>query len=242
MQNTQAIAEDCNDMLDNDCDGTVNNGCSQCNSSVLILSDSVQGANQALASALVSAGLNPTLQLGGVITYNGNPAAQNFGAVLLIVGEDFATDMSLAGQQTIVNAWNAGATGVVFTEWSAYKVTDNQWATLGQLEILSRTSANSTEAQTYTMQAAHAIWAGLPPNFTTQIGAAPKAYNIGPVINGGTQIASVGTEPGVVVKEGASRVVQIAHSASWNGGGGWVNDPNLLKMMVNSALWASKCP
>lgn len=249
-QNMQAVAEDCNDMLDNDCNGVVNNGCSQCNPNILILSDSVQGPNQTVANALTSAGLVPTLQFGGVITYNGSPAAQNFGAVLLIVGEDFATDMSAAGQQSIVDAWNAGSTGVVFTEWSAYKITDGQWTTLGQLEIVDRSGlqAYTTENQTYSNQVAHPVWSGLPAAFTTQVGAAPKAFNVGQVINGGTQISTVThpscgcTAPGVVVKDAASRVVQIAHSATWNGGSGWVNDANLLKMMVNSAQWASKCP
>ncbi len=250
VQNMQAIPEDCNDMLDNDCNGVVNNGCSQCNPNVLILSDGIQGPNQAVANALSAAGLVPTLQLGGVVNYAGAPSAQNFGAVLLIVGEDYATDMSLGGQQSIVDAWNAGKTGVVFTEWAAYKAFDGQWTTLGQLEVVDRSGlqAYTTENQTFGMQVNHPVWAGLPATFTTQVGAAPKAFNVGNVINGGTLIATVShpscgcSAPGVTVKEGASRTVQIAHSATWNGGNGWVADANLLKMMVNSALWTTKCP
>jgi hypothetical protein len=249
--NAQPSVEVCGDALDNDCDGQVNDGCPACNTSVLVLSDNNVSINNLVASALTAEALSPTVIHGGASSYNGAPAASGFGAVLLLVGDEFANDMPSAGQSSIVNAWNGGTTGVLFTEWAAFKPTTNppQWTTLSPLLILNRSGAlvHDTAAQTFSLTSAHPVWAGLPNSFTTVPGAAPEAFNIGSVINGGSLIATVNgpgcstcPAPGVVVKNGASRTVQIAHSAAWLNVA-WINDPNLKLMLTNGAKWAAKC-
>jgi len=254
QQNAQPSLEFCGDGLDNNCDGQVNEGCSACNANVLVLSDNDVTANNLVGSALTAAGLVPTVINGGASSYSGMPSASAFGAVLLLVGDEFDNDMSLVGQSAILNAFNNGTTGVLFTEWSAYKPTTNppQWTTLSQLLILDRSGdplAFSSSVQTYSLTSVHPVWSGIPNSFTTAAGAAPGAFNMGSIINGGSLVATVSAAgcancpvPGVVVKDGASRTVQIAHSVSWSGGGGWINDPNLKLMLTNGAKWVAECP
>lgn len=250
QQNAQASPEECGDSLDNNCDGQVNEGCPVCNTSVLLLSDNNAGITNSAAVALTAAGLSPTVVHGGIATYNGAPPAASFSAVLLLVGDEYLVDMPVAGQNSIVSAFNNGTTGVLFTEWAAYKPTTGQWTALSQLLILNRSGENSvgSETQTYTQTIAHPIWAGIPNSFTTVFGAAPVAFNVGMVINGGSSIATVSAPgcfecpaPGVVVKDGPSRTVQIAHSASYVMAP-WINDANLKLMLTNGAKWVAECP
>lgn len=247
-QNVQPEAEVCGDSTDNDCDGAVDEGC-PCNAKILLLGDSQVGANQTIQSALTAAGLFVTLVNGGVSSYQNNPAASTFGAVVILAGEQYDADMPSTGQNGVVNAWNSGSTGFVTTEFAAYKPTVGLWTTLSQLLILDRSGELAAVGlETYTQLTPHPVWNGLPATFTTIDPDAPGAFNVGVVINGGTSIADItspgcGTcpTPGVVVKEAASRTVQIAHSASWSNGDAWVNDTNLVKMITNAAKWASRC-
>ena len=248
VQTTQAVADVCGDGIDNDCNGGVDETC-PCNNKVLLLGDNSAGANQTIASAMQAVGLVVTTVNSGVSSYQNSPAANTFGAVVVLAGNEYDTDMPSVGQAGIVNAWNGGATGAVFTEWSAYKVTVGQWVTLAQLLLLDRSGQLATSGiQTYTQVMPHPVWNGLPASFSTINASAPSWLNVGQVINGGTTIAYGNTSActecptgGVVVKQGASRTVQIAHSASYAGGEAWVNDPNLVKMMTNAARWATKC-
>lgn len=247
-QSVQATSEVCGDSVDNDCNGATDEGC-PCNPKILLLGDNKITANQAIQSALTAAGLFVTLVNSGVATYADNPAASSFGAVVILAGEQYDADMPFTGQNAIVNAWNSGSTGFVTTEFAAYKPTVGLWTTLGQLLILNRSGELAASGlETYTQVTPHPVWSGLPATFTTLDPSAPGAHNVGVAINGGTSIANITSTgcatcptPGVVVKEAASRTVQIAHSASWSNGEAWVNDTNLVKMMTNAAKWASGC-
>lgn len=186
-------------------------------------------------------------------SYQNVPPASGFQAVLILNANDYEVDMPPAGQTAIVDAFNAGTTGVLFTEWAAYKPTADppQWTVLSQLLLLNRNfdvGSFGSMMQTYTLTSAHPVWTGLPMSFTTSPDSSPVAFNFGQVINGGVTIASVSapecggcSAPGLVVKDGPSRSVHIAHSANYAISSPWVKDQNLVLMITNGAKWAAEC-
>jgi hypothetical protein len=81
--------------------------CASCNPSVLLVMD--QGGasdNQKLATALNGLGIPTTLINNGIETYNANPVATSFGAIVVSAGDDYFmnNDMPNGGQQSIVTA------------------------------------------------------------------------------------------------------------------------------------------
>jgi hypothetical protein len=221
--------------------------CQMCNSNVLIIGDDQPAADQTLADDLTKGGLTPTLFKGGgmdgSVTYVGQPDPAGFGAVIILVGNLYDKDMPQAGQQAIVNANTNSGTGVIFSEWGAYQVSSARWQTLKNILVLTRTSG-ITSTQTYTLEVMnHSIWTGLPASWKT---VNAMGGNSGSALaNGGVRIAGCaecGNGAGVVVKDGPGRVVQHAHAGNYmQGGVAWTNDANLIKLMVNSANWATKC-
>src|SRR5262249_6992796 len=130
-----------------------------CHPSVLVLGDGASGdsADAALVQALTAAGLKPTLVDNGASVYDGTLAASSLGAVLVTPGRSYETDMQSAGQQAIVAA-NAGGTGVVFTEWASFEVTNSHYQALAPLLLLSR-STGETAQGTFTLTTAnHPLW------------------------------------------------------------------------------------
>jgi hypothetical protein len=221
----------------------VNGTCQTCNTTVLLLSDG-NAMDATISAALTAAGLVPTVVASGVVNYTGTPAASSFGAVIVAVGNAYASDMPAGGQTAIVSAFNAG-TGTVFTEWSAYEATQGRFVTLKPLILTTYSGGTGTVAETYTLTSAgHPIWTGLPTTFTTTIGISSPT---GVIVNGGTRIATglvSGTTSvnGVVVKDvvgSSGRTVQIDQSTNYTAG--WTADANLMKMLTNSAKWAAKC-
>ncbi len=218
--------------------------CGSCSKTVLVLSDSDASANAALKTALTNAGFTPTLIAGGVVTYAGNPAPSGFGAVLVSNGEQWNQDMNASGQTAIVNAQQAGDTGVVFTEWAAWMPTINLWKTLRQLVLLQHDSGVDSTLTFDLKVNNHPIWKGLPTTFTTvnKMGA-----NVGAtLLHNATEIAGCSEckGPGVAVldEQGKGRIVHIAHAASYQGGGkAWSNDTNTTTMLTNAVGWAAKC-
>jgi hypothetical protein len=221
----------------------VNQVCTTCNNSVLLLGDGTTDANAALQGALQAEGLVVTLIGSGVTSYNNSPAATDFGAVLTLSGVSYEIDMPAAGQNAIVAA-NAVGTGFVSTEWAAYQASVGRWLTLRQLVLMSRTTA-TTGTTSYTLTVAnHPLWAGLPTTFSS---AVSMAYNSGVPANGGTTIATcsacTGVGAGVVARDtvgGAGRIVYLAHAASYQSAL-WHTDANLVRMFTNAAKWATGC-
>jgi hypothetical protein len=227
----------------------VNSVCQTCNNQVLLLGDGVAAANTRLETELNAGGLVTTVVASGVSTYAGTPAATDFGAVLIVGGNLLSSEMALAGQTAVISANSAG-TGVLFTEFAAYKVYSyGYWTNLRSLLLVTATSLSSQLTTSYSLASgvtSHPIWEGLPNPFTTTV----TQYHLrGPLAAGATKIADcsqcTGTGfsgAGVAVKDPASggRTVQIDHSASY-ASAAWYNDANLLRMFVNAAKWATRC-
>ncbi len=229
--------------------GTCSAGvCLACNPRVLLLGDDHATEMGQISALLTAAGLVPTLVSRGVDGYTGSPAATGFGAIFATTGDRYDFDMPAAGQAAVDAAVRGGA-GFVFTEWAAYHILNSRWSTLRPYQLFTRSSGN-TGRLTFTREATHPIWAGLPASFTT---VSSLGVNVGAtLVNGGVRIAGCDlcTGVGVAVRDSSSasgRVVQIAHAANYTGSGigtgsgVWTGDANTSTMLVNALLWAARC-
>ncbi|MFN7131458.1 MAG: Ig-like domain-containing protein, partial [Myxococcales bacterium] len=208
---------------------------------VLVLGDDQTTHTNNFATALSNAGLVPTVVNNGGINYTGTPAASNFTAVVVMVGNNFETDMPAAGQTAITSA-NSSGTGVVLMEWAAYHVLNNRWQTLRNLLLFSRTSGVSGNLTFSLESSGHPIWEGVPGTFTTSVAMGANVGNT--LINGGQRIAGCSqcSSIGVAVRDSVGRIVQLAHAGNWNNGGtAWTSDANTTRMTVNSVRWAGRC-
>jgi len=226
------------------CGGTCSAGtCLACNNTVLVLGSDQTARDREMVTALIAAGLNPTLIEGGVITYAGVPAASGFGVIVPVVGNHYERDMPAAGQASIVAAQAAGR-GVVLSEWGAYHRLNGRWATLDPLLLFTRSSGTTAVIQ-YTNTVAHPIWTGLPTSFSSTV---TMGGNIsGSLVHGGVQIASsTQTGIGVAVRATpAGRVAQISLATQYSEGSSagliWTTDANTTRLFTNSILWAAGC-
>ncbi len=230
----QPTREICGDAIDNDCDGNADGV------PLLLLGDQNALNNATLLSQFNAAGFVTTvIESGSGGVYAGTPPASAFRAVVITPGNTYGQDMPATGQQSILDAFNAGQLGVVLTEWAAYKVFEGaQWTTMGSaLSILRRTSSKSGR-QTYTNIVSHPVTAGLPVTAAINVDV---VHNVGPAINGGVVITSDGTDPVIVVSgDGAKRIVHFGHAAGYTDLL-WTNEPFLQQSMINAARWAAKC-
>jgi hypothetical protein len=216
-----------------------------CNTKVLLIGDS-EDANDAINTAMVAAvnaaGLTATL-VKNHTSYAGTPSANGFGAIYVSPGRTYSDDMASQGQDAVVAASNAGA-GVVFTEWAAYELTTNHYQKLKPLILVARTDGAASHPTTFTLTgAAHPVFTGLGSAFTTtgNIGFSP-----GTVANGGVAIAKASnsdksTDAGVVVKDGATRLVHLNHTAAYTSINIWASDPSSTKLFTNAIKWAAHC-
>jgi hypothetical protein len=211
----------------------------RCNNRVLFLGDDDATTNTKLAAAFDASGLVTTVVHSGVTSYNGTPAASSFGAVLVSPGTVYGRDMVQAGQQAIASANNAGTTGLVFTEWAAYNVSQGVYGSLAPLELLQRVGAPQPQPLVFQSTVGHPIWNGLPSQFTTDYAMSSCNCN---VVGGGTPIASINIKNGigVVVRELAARTVQLNHAGNYNKVA-WTTDVNLVGLYVNAVKWAARC-
>ncbi len=231
----QPSREICGDRLDNDCNGTTDAV------PLLLLGDANVAMNSTLAQALNNAGFSTSIMDSGVAIYAGSPAASSFRAIIATTGDLYSSMMPAPGQQAIVNARAASGTGVVLTEWAAYMVQTGQWPILAPLVIVPRVDNVSCVARTYTRLVNHPIWAGIPDGVTITP-SLQLCHNVASVTLG-TAIARTVDDGGDVIAvhdSGTSRIVQFAHSAGYQQEP-WVNDPNLLRFMINGAQWAAHC-
>jgi len=156
--------------------------------------------------------------------------------IYVAAGNTYTTDMPLTGQTSIVGA-NLAGTGVVFTEPTGGGTASPQWKTLGALVLVTQKGAVGSPTYTLTSPG-NPIWTGLPIAFTSTVSV---GYSTGPLINGGTSIASSNsTYVGVAVRETAGR---IAHFATYLDGSisTWYTDINLVTLLANSLKWAGRC-
>lgn len=215
--------------------------CTQCDNSVLLLADSNSGPNGSFQTAANQAGLNVTLQNGGVSSYSGSPSASNFAVTVVMVGDAYSTDMPSAGQQSIVSAQGSGR-GVAITDWGGYHVYSGRWATLKSVNLATYTTGAAGNLQFTLTQNNHPLWTGLPSTFA---GSATQGCQGGSITNSGTQIASLGgpcSGPGVVVRGSPNgRIVYVSHAAAYSGASAWVNDSNMVKLTINAIKWATGC-
>ncbi|CAF0810334.1 unnamed protein product [Adineta steineri] len=213
----------------------------------LLLSDS-GGAVQNLISLLQSVGINSTYSPNNVRYYNGTPDAATFGVVIIVTGNSYGYDMTTNGQQSILNAQQNNATGVVLTEWAALQFNNGFWTILRPLQLFTRSSGSTTNITMNLTIPNHPIWNNLSTSFTS---TSIVGYNTGGLlINNSTILASCsqcGGGPGVAVRPSSipaiiGRIVQITHAGHYTSGianFSWANDINLSTMMINAVKWAS---
>jgi hypothetical protein len=220
-----------------------NGMCTTCNNTLLVLDDGNVTAGPAFVAKANAAGLSATLVANGVATYTGTPAATGFGAIILLVGDRYDTDMPLAGQQAIVAA-QAANRGVVITDWGGYHPYNNRWATLKSVNLYQYTTGG-TGTLTFTLtQMGHPIWTGLPNGFSST--SSTMGVSGGTIMNGGTAIATVSgggvSGSGVIVRSGmGGRIVYVAHAAAYSGNTAWTNDTNLVNLTLNAVKWSTGC-
>lgn len=156
--------------------------------------------------------------------------------------------MPLSGQQSIFNAQQNNATGVVLTEWIAFQCQQNISTVLCPLLLFSRSISGETNMTMSLTVPNHPIWTNVPTSFTS---TAVVSYNKGgSLLNNGTTIANCSQcngGPGVAVRTSPNpatvgRVVQIAHAGHYRTSVqtfNWTNDINLSTMMINAVKWAA---
>lgn len=223
-----------------DCEDTdeacVAGECAECNSNVLLLGDSDTTGNAAMQAGLEMAGMTVTLVTSGVLSYDGTPAASDFGVVVASTGNSYSGDMPSAGQTSIVTAHAAG-TGFVTNEWASYQVELGYNTTLAPLYLLEWVTSTSASSFTLT-SAGHPIWEGLDTTITTTT----VSVATGTLVNGGVSIATCNTctsGNAVAVRDTTGgRLVHFAHAG--NATSAYL-DANLLKMFVNAVQWAAAC-
>ena len=181
---------------------------------------------------------------GGISNYTGTPNASCYGSVILITGNFLTIDMPISGQQSIVNAQQRSGTGVVITELGASQVSGGKWTILSSIMLATWLSGTLAVMDFALINSGHPIWNGLATTFNTSV--AIVYSRLSTPINGSIIIANCTrcTTPAVIVypQSGSSgRRVQIAHAGHYGFSSfNWGNDLNILRMMVNSVLWAAR--
>jgi hypothetical protein len=216
--------------------------CTQCDNTVLLLADGNTAPNGTFQTKANQAGLSVNLVNNGVTTYAGNPAASSYAVTVVMVGDSYANDMPLAGQQAIVSAQNGGR-GVVITDWGGYHVYNGRWSTLKSLNLYTYTTGTQSTLTFKLTQMNHPIWTNLPASWTT---STPMGASGGTITNSGTAIATVSggsvNGSGVIVRTSpGGRIVYIAHAAAYGSASAWVNDTNTVNLTINAIKWATGC-
>jgi hypothetical protein len=228
-----------------------------CNKNVLVLADAptedLDSATAGLRDALAAAGLTPTVIANGVQTFTGAESGTTFGAVLVTPSSDpHGGDMPVDGQRAIVAA-NAAGAGVVFTEWSSWRVHDQKFQVLAPLTLLEAYGFWLTTLVFSPVVFPHPVWDGLPTSASVDH---LMIAGRGIVTHDGVEIAQVMDyaehdpsshpdefSPGVVVREATpdgGRVVHLAVAGAFHDPE-WVKNAPAMKMVTNSVAWAARC-
>ncbi len=209
----------------------------------MILGDSVTPNDSVFEAALADAGVQATVIEDGTVSYQGDPDARAFSAVYVSPGLTWNNDMPSDGQAAIADAVANSSVGLAMTEWVAYQVNAGRYQALAPFLLLERTSG-VTSATTISGLESHPIFYDISLPFTTTVAL---GYNVGDIVtNGGLAIARCAacSGPALVVRDAAEtgRVVQLSHAADYDiGSGNWTDDPNVLRLTVNSIRWAAGC-
>ena len=215
--------------------------CSKCNPKVLVLSDNQTAVNANMKTALKNAGFDVTMVDDGTKTYAGTPAATDFGAVVLVSGNNYlaSSDMPTAGQQAIVAAQAAG-TGVIFDCFDAFAVTQKGlWQTIKPLELLQYAGASTQVAgNSVNGNQAWLVPQGYSPQNLTY-------WMSSTLINGGVslgtyappnyQAAAYRATPG-------GRIAHVAYAVNYqNAGNQWTNDAAATGFFSSLVRWVATC-
>ena len=229
----------------NSCDsGQVCAGGDCCNAKMLLLGDEDTTANAAMRTAYQDAGMTVTLINGGVYSYAGTPAADEFQVIVASFGRvSINLAMPEAGESAIAAAQAAG-TGYVAFELASWQVQTGVNPNLAALTLLTYGTSSFQTGLVTLVSAGHPIWDGVPTSFTPELGL---GTTVGNLVNGGVAIATcAGCDDGVgysgaavVVRDGAGG--RIVHFANEGNASDVHKDPNVVKVAVNAALWAAGC-
>ncbi|CAF3353492.1 unnamed protein product [Rotaria socialis] len=213
---------------------------------LLLTDNSYVDAKNALANYMLTTNVTLTVLYGAIENYTGVPNAKIFNVVILFSPKWFAIDMPIAGQQTILNAQQAG-TGVVLTEWASWRVhQQKQWHILASLCLTYPSGYAFVPHITFTnLMQDHPLWNALPTTFTS---VTPISTSTNYVHGTETMLVAKceicgGGQLGVVVQDqsdqGKGRIVQINHAIHTNGSL-WDIDRNITQLIVNAVNWAAK--
>ncbi len=200
---------------------------------VLLLDGAPSGSTEAI-NALVANGFNVT-EAGVPSTYTGSPDPSNFNLVILFLGDDYNDDMPAAGQTSIENYVNNGG-GIIMTEWIGYHVQNGRYSTIAPMLPMSRGGGNNGD-ETCTIVMSHPITDGVPSPFTT----VPHSFGV-MTANASTTVVVDGSMANDEVgfrSYGSGMAVHFATVGKDSFFNAWT-DPNLLKLMLNSANWLTK--
>lgn len=215
-----------------------------CNATMLLLGDEDATGNAAMRAAYQNAGMAVTLIDGGVSSYAGTPAADDFQVVVASFGRNtIDVEMPDAGQSAIAAAHAAG-TGYIAFELASWQAQAGLNPSLAPLTLLSYGTSTFQIGLVTLVSAGHPIWDGVPTSFTPALGL---GTTVGNLVNGGVAIATcAGCEYGgeyygaaVVVRDASGG--RIVHFANEGNASDVHEDPNVLKVAVNAALWAAGC-
>jgi hypothetical protein len=218
--------------------------CSKCKPDVLVLSDGQVGVNQNMNNALKSVGFRSTVIDGGATQYTGTPAATDFSAIVVTLGNQTSADLPQSGQQAIVNANNAGV-GVVLDGWLPYAVANgNRFQTLKSLSLLQYAGTNVSRAGAFVVPVAYPQpwFDGLPGAFST---VNQTLWMSTTLINNATQVAKQTTD-GYIAEAFRGmpngRVVHLGYGMNSSGAvNQWTNDANMTQWTINAVRYAAGC-
>lgn len=225
----------------------VSGQCSKCKQDILILSDGQTSVNTNITNAFKAAGFRPTTVDKGSTTYNGMPDAKNFGAVFIIVGNDFfgGPDMPVQGQQSITAAQAAG-TGVVFDGFGSYIAAQyGRYQTLKSIMLLSY-PLNGGFYSAATVQAPQLdpFFTGIPGVQFTMANSNPHEWFNMNIISGQSVATNITNN---IIAEASrampnGRIVHFSACPNYDkAASAWANDANTTQWFIDGVRWAAGC-
>jgi hypothetical protein len=179
-------------------------------SDYLVIGDGV--TEDSVTPLLTSRGHTVSLFPGNDSAFDGTVDLSPYDAVILLDGEGYNAGMPVTGQNALKAYVGAGG-GLLLTEWVAFEFDNRRYAEMGELIPLRRTTGdNGTD--TYIVELAHEVTAGLPASFSIP----PQGYNVGSAVSGEVLVTGVEAGDAVVVDAfGEGRIVQLATAGNYSG-------------------------
>jgi hypothetical protein len=165
-------------------------------------------------------------------TYSGTPNPADFDVVLLLVDNDYSSDMPLAGQ-TALRDWVLAGGRLLMSTWACYHFRNGRYTTLRTIGLWEYGSGVEPNVTYRVENSTHPITQGLPATWSG-LGGVTTSYT--PLNGGGTVLvtANSGTWPGVALGSfGSGTVVQVNNAGTYNGYDAW-NDVNFDRLLINT--------